>query len=54
MAHGGDHGSFRRLTRRDMLKVAGLSGLGMALLTACGQQAPAAKPAEPAKPAEAA
>jgi len=62
MAHGGDHGSFsgrpsvprgtRRLTRRDVLKLAGLSGLGMALLTACGQQAPAAKPAEPAKPAE--
>jgi len=59
--------SLRRLTRRDMLRLAGLSGLGMALLTACGQQAPApaaqptaaqaapaaAKPAE-SKPAEAA
>jgi peptide/nickel transport system substrate-binding protein len=63
MAHGGDNGIFSgrsslprgtrgRLTRRDALKLAGLSGLGMALLTACGQQAPAAKPAEPAKPAE--
>src|SRR5262249_1887256 len=46
--------SARRLTRREVLKLAGISGLGMALLSACGQQAPAAKPAEPAKPAEAA
>src|SRR5262245_26413402 len=65
MAHGADdgissgrsslpRGTRGRLSRRDALKLAGLSGLGMALLTACGQQAPAAKPAEPAKPAEAA
>jgi hypothetical protein len=60
MAHGADDGistgrSERRLSRRDALKLAGLSGLGMALLTACGQQAPAAKPAEtkPAAPAAA-
>src|SRR4051794_18206963 len=62
MAHGADDGTFSnrlslprgtrgRLTRRDALRLAGLSGLGMALLTACGQQAPAAKPAETAKPA---
>jgi peptide/nickel transport system substrate-binding protein len=44
----------RRLTRRAALRMAGLGSLGLALLTACGQQAPAAKPAEPAKPAEAA
>jgi peptide/nickel transport system substrate-binding protein len=57
MAHGADERIFanrsaRRLTRRDMLKLAGVSGLGMALLTACGQQAPAAKPADAPKPAE--
>lgn len=63
MAHGTDDGIFSgrsslprgtrgRLTRRDALRLAGLSGLGMALLTACGQQAPAAKPAEAPKPAE--
>src|SRR3954469_9518294 len=62
MAHGADDGTFSdrlsrprgtrgRLTRRDALRLAGLSGLGMALLTACGQQTPAAKPAETAKPA---
>ena len=54
MAHGADDGilsgrSARRLTRRDALRLAGLSGLGMALLSACGQQAPAAKPAETAE-----
>ena len=59
MAHGADNGirpgqTARRLTRRDALRLAGLSGLGMALLSACGQQAPAAKPAETAKPADAA
>src|SRR3954451_7045590 len=59
MAHGADDGilssrSARRVTRREALRIAGLSGLGMALLSACGQQAPAARPAEPAKPAEAA
>src|SRR5215217_1539848 len=59
MAHRADDGilssrSARRPTRREALRLAGLSGLGMALLSACGQQAPAAKPAEPAKPAEAA
>lgn len=58
MAHGADDGtrsglSTRRVTRREALRVAGLSGLGMALLSACGQQAPAQKPAE-SKPAEAA
>jgi peptide/nickel transport system substrate-binding protein len=37
-----------RLTRREALRLAGLSGLGMALLSACGQQ----QPATPAKPAE--
>src|SRR5690349_3488808 len=57
MAHGADHGIgsggiSRRLTRREALRLAGLSGLTMALLSACGQQAPAAKPAE-SKPAEA-
>lgn len=46
----------RRLTRRQALRTAGLAGLGMALLTACGPSAPApakpaeSKPAEPAKP----
>src|SRR3954451_18718820 len=59
MAHGADDGilssrSARRVTRREALRLAGLSGLGMALLSACGQQAPAAKPAETAKPADAA
>src|SRR5215217_5130180 len=59
MAHRADDGilssrSARRVTRREALRIAGLYGLGMALLSACGQQAPAAKPAEPAKPAEAA
>src|SRR5215211_3825509 len=55
MAHAVDRDAptRRRMTRRDMLRLAGLSGLGMALLSACGQQAPAAKPAE-TKPAEAA
>src|SRR3954464_466078 len=58
MAHGADDGilssrSARRVTRREALRLAGLSGLGMALLSACGQQAPAAKPAE-TKPADAA
>ena len=57
MAHGADDGIrpgriTRRLTRREALRLAGLSGLTMALLSACGQQAPAAKPAE-SKPAEA-
>jgi peptide/nickel transport system substrate-binding protein len=50
------HGSAdvpRRLTRRQALRLAGLSGLGMALLSACGPSAQApAKPAE-TKPAEA-
>src|SRR5262245_32895252 len=59
MAHGADDSisssrSARRVSRREALRLAGLSGLGMALLSACGQQAPAPKPAEPAKPAEAA
>ena len=53
----------RRLTRRQALKAVGLTGLGMALLNACGPQAPT-QPAEskpgaqpgaaPAKPAAAA
>jgi len=52
MAHAMDRGAVpsRRLTRREALKLAGISGLAMALLSACGQQAPAAKPAE-TKPA---
>src|SRR2546429_7688074 len=55
MAHAMDRDvrSSRRLTRREALKLAGLSGLTMALLSACGQQAPApadSKPAE-SKPA---
>lgn len=59
MAHGAADSilssrSARRLTRREALRLAGITGLGMALLSACGQQAPAAKPAETAKPAEAA
>src|SRR5947209_20009462 len=49
-----------RLTRREALKRSALTGLGMALLSACGQQAPSApqpaqsgpapQPAAPAAP----
>src|SRR5436190_807856 len=46
-----------RLPRREALKTLGLAGLGVALLSACGQQAPAppaeSKPAAPAAPAAA-
>ena len=55
MTHGADEvvPSDRRLTRRQALRLAGLSGLGMALLSACGPSTPApAKPAE-SKPADA-
>ena len=46
-------GSTRRLTRRQALKLGGLAGLGVALLSACAPQTPApAKPAE-SKPTEA-
>jgi len=56
-AHDAIGGSTRRLTRRQVLKLGGLTGLGVALLSACAPQTPApakpaeSKPAEPAKPA---
>src|SRR5207248_1787381 len=50
-----------RLSRRQALRMGGLAGLSLALLSACGQQAPAADkattaapPAAPAAPAPAA
>src|SRR5580765_2946727 len=58
MHDGLENSPFRptgRLTRRDALRTLGLTGLGLALLSACGQpsasQAPAAAPAAPAAPA---
>src|SRR5215211_6095261 len=52
-AHDAIGGSTQRLTRRQALKLGGLAGLGVALLSACAPQTPApAKPAE-SKPTEA-
>src|SRR5436190_6036719 len=40
-----------RFTRREALKALGVAGLGMALLSACGQQAAAPAPPADSKPA---